>query len=266
MLRRSVLPMALFTFVTISAVAQTAVNDSSVAEAGLPASVASVPRPPSNEAYLTMPPTEALADTLQMRGRYLAAIHVYEQLPPIAAILNKMGIACEHMSMWDRARTDFEQSLKLNPRFAEAYNNLGTMAHSQGDLPHAEKLYRKSLKLQPGNANTLQNLGTLYYAKHKFKKGDAEYRKALAIDPNILERSASHGIPANSSVQSAIEVHYHMAATYAHAGSGKLAIDYLRKAVLEGFHDRNRLMRDKEFADLRTNDAFLRIVEDMQQN
>ena len=265
MLRRSVLPLALFPFVTIFAVAQTA-SDTSVTETGLSAAVASVPRPASNEAYLTLPPTEGLADTLQMRGRYLAAIHVYEQLPPTVAILNKLGIACEHMTMWDRARTNFEQALKLNPKFAEAYNNLGTMAHSQGDLPHAEKFYRKSLKLQPGNANTLQNLGTLYYAEHKFKKGDAEYRKALAIDPAVLERSAGHGIPANSSVQSASEVHYHLAATYAHAGSGKLAIDYLRKAVLEGFHDRNRLMRDKEFAELRTTDAFLRIVEDMQPN
>ncbi|SDF73167.1 tetratricopeptide repeat protein [Terriglobus roseus] len=214
----------------------------------------------------TLPPTEGLADTLAVRGRYLAAIHVYEQLQPTAVILNKMGIACEHMFMWDRARASFEDSIKLNPKYAEAYNNLGTLSHSQGDLARAEKMYRKSLKLKPNDPNTMQNLGTLYYAKRNFRKGDAEYRKALAIDPGILERSANRGIPANSKVQSASEIHYHLAATYAQAGSQKMALDYLRKAILEGFRDRNRLMHDKEFADMRTSDAFLAMVEDMQKN
>lgn len=214
----------------------------------------------------TKPPTEELADALQIRGRYLAAIQVYEQLPPTAQILNKMGISCEHMYMWDRARASFEGALKLNPKYAEAYNNLGTLAHSQGDLQRAEKMYRKSIKLKPNEANTHQNLGTLYYAKRNFRKGDGEYRKALALDPGILERSANRGIPANSKVQSASEIHYHLAGTYAQAGSQKLAMDYLRKAILEGFRDRNRLMHDKQFADLRTSDAFLTMVEDMQKD
>lgn len=261
MLRRFILP-ALLCSCYFCLHGQTA--DVSVAEANIPAATA--PKPSAADAYLTMPPSEVLADTLQVRGRYLAAMHVYEQLPPTAPILNKLGIACEHMIMWDRARTSFEAALKLNPKYAEAYNNLGTLAHGQGDLPRAEKMYRKSLKLQPDNANTLQNLGTLYYAEHKFKKGDVAYRKALEIDPAIMEKSANRGIPAASKAQGASEIHYHLAATYAHAGSSKMAIDYLRKAVLEGFHDRNRLMRDKEFAELRTSDAFLRIVEDMQQN
>ncbi|MEK6397422.1 MAG: hypothetical protein V4734_04990, partial [Terriglobus sp.] len=98
------------------------------------------------------------------------------------------------------------------------------------------------------------------------KKGDGEYRKALALDPFILERSANRGIPANSKVTSASEIHYHLAGTYAQAGSHKLAMDYLRKAILEGFRDRNRLMHDKQFADLRTSNAFLTMVEDMQHD
>lgn len=221
---------------------------------------------PAVDPSASLPPSEGLADTLAVRGRYLAAIHVYEQLPPTATILNKLGIACEHMFMWDRARTSFEGAIKLNPKYAEAYNNLGTLSHSQGDLPRAEKMYRKSLKLKPDDPNTLQNLGTLYYAKRNFRKGDAEYRKALAIDPGILERTANRGIPANSKVKSASEIHYHLAATYAQAGSQKMALDYLRKAIMEGFRDRNRLMHDKEFADMRTSDAFLQMVEDMQKN
>lgn len=213
-----------------------------------------------------LPPSEGIGDLMMARGRYLAAIRVFEQLPQTAIILNKTGIACEHMLMFDRARTSFEGALKINPSYAEAYNNLGTLAHSQGDLGRAEKMYRKSLKLKPRAANTMQNLGALYYAERKYKKGDDAYKKALAIDPEILEHSAHTGIPANSKANVASELHYHMAMTYAQAGSRAMALDYLRKAIGEGFNDRNRLLHDKEFADLRTTDVFLKMVDDLKKN
>jgi tetratricopeptide (TPR) repeat protein len=200
------------------------------------------------------------------RGRYLAAIHVYDQLPTTASVLNKTGVACEHMLMFERARTSFEAALKLDPKYAEAYNNMGTLAHSQGDLGRAEKMYKKALKLKPSAANTMQNLGALYYAQRKYKKGDAEYKRALAIDPGILEHSAHTGIPTTSKAEAASELHYHMAMTYAQAGSRAMALDYLRKAIGEGFSDRNRLLHDKEFADLRTTDVFLKMVDDLKKN
>jgi tetratricopeptide (TPR) repeat protein len=227
---------------------------------------ATAPTPGSTDSLLALPPTEGVADVLQARGRYLAAIHVYEQLKPTSYILNKLGIACEHMFMFDRARLSFEAALKMDPKYSEAYNNLGTLAHSQGDLRTAEKMYKKALKLKPGAANTMQNLGTLYYAQHKFKKGNEEYKKALAIDPEILERSARGGIQTSAKAQSASEIHYHLAMTYAQAGSRQLALDYLRKAIGEGFRDRNRMLHEKEFADLRTTDVFLKMVDDLKKD
>jgi tetratricopeptide (TPR) repeat protein len=221
---------------------------------------------PPTDPYLAMPPSENLADTLNARGRYLVAIRTYEALPPTAVIDNKLGIACLHMGMYDKARVNFEAALKLNPKYSEAYNNLGTLAHSQGDLGRAEKMYRKSLKLKPEAANTWQNLGTLYYAAHKFKKGDEAYKRALAIDPNVLEASMHRGILARSKTNSVSEIHYHLAMTYAQAGSKQLAIRYLQQAITEGFHDRSRLLHDKEFADLRTSETFLKIVDDLKNN
>lgn len=212
------------------------------------------------------PPSESLADTLSARGRYLLAIRTYDALPPTAIIENKLGVACEHMLMFERARTSFESAIKLDPRYAEAYNNLGTLAHSIGDLSRAEKMYKKSLKLKPDSASTLKNLGTLYYSEHKFKKGDQAYHRAILQDPQALERSNGRDIQTTAKAQSAGEVHYHMAMTYAMAGSNTLAIEYLRKAIGEGFRDRNRLLHEKEFADLRTQPVFLQIVDDLKKD
>lgn len=212
------------------------------------------------------PPSEALADTLSARGRYLLAIRTYEALPPNAVIDNKLAVACLHMLMFDRARTGFEAAIKLDPKYAEAYNNLGTLAHSQGDWPRAEKMYKKALKLKPESPSTLKNLGTLYYSEHKFKKGDQVYQRAIALDPDALERSSGHDIQTAAKAQSAGEVHYHMALTYAQARSFPLALQYLRKAIGEGFHDRNRLLHEKDFGDLRTSPVFLQIVDDLKKD
>ncbi len=212
------------------------------------------------------PPSEQLADTLSARGRYLLAIRTYDALTPTAVIYNKLGIACEHMLMFDRARASFEAALKLDPQYAEAYNNLGTLAHSLGDWGRAEKMYKKALKFKPDSPSTLKNLGTLYYAERKFKKGDQAYHRAITLDPQALERGSGHDIQTTAKAQSVGEVHYHMALTYAQAGSYPLALQYLRKAIGEGFHDRNRLLHEKDFADLRTQPVFLQMVDDLKKD
>jgi tetratricopeptide (TPR) repeat protein len=214
----------------------------------------------------TMPPSEGLADALNSHGRYLLAIKTYEALAPTAPIENKLGIACLHMMMYDKAKASFEAALKINPKYSEAYNNLGTLAHTQNDFRRAEKMYQKSLKLNERAANTWQNLGTLYYTEHKFKQGDRAYKQALAIDPHILEESSKRAIASQAKANSVSEIHYHLAMTYAQAGSKALALQYLRQAITEGFHDRNRLLHDKEFADLRTTEVFLKIVDDLKNN
>lgn len=212
------------------------------------------------------PPSEQLGDTLSARGRYLLAIRTFEQLPSTAPVENKLGVACLHMLMFDRARASFEAAIKLNPKYPEAYNNMGTLLHSQGDLSRAEKMYKKALKLKPESPSTLKNLGTLYYAERKFKKGDAAYHEALRLDPGVLERTNGHDIQANAKGQSAGEVHYHMALSYAQAGSYPMALQYLRKAISEGFHDRNRLLHEKDFGDLRTQPIFLQLVDDLKKD
>lgn len=234
-----------------------------------PAEVSPVSIPPTAVKAADAPlplPSEQLADTLSARGRYLLAIKTYEVLPPTAPIENKLGVACLHMLMFERARTSFDTAIKLDPKYPEAYNNMGTLAHSLGDLHRAEKMYKKALKLRPESPSTLKNLGTLYYAEQKFKKGDQAYHLALQLDPQALERNTGHDIQTTTKGQSAGEVHYHMALSYAQAGSYPMALTYLRKAIGEGFHDRNRLLHEKDFADLRLQPVFLQMVDDLKKD
>lgn len=229
-----------------------------------PALSAAVPAtPPATVAEPA--PTEALADSLSARGRYLAAIRVYEVLPRTAVISNKLGIACENMLMFDKAKLNFEQAIKEDPKYAEAYNNLGTISHSQGDLRRAEKMYLKSTKLKPGTANTWKNLGTLYYAQRRFKKGNEAYQRAVALDPHVLDRTTHGGIQAMTKGKGMGEVHYQLAITCAKTGNAKASIEYLRLAITEGFHDKTRLLHEKDFGELRTAPEFLALADDMKK-
>ena len=213
------------------------------------------------------PPSQVLADTLVARGRYLAAIRMYGQLTPVTAnIQNRMGVASERMLMFDQAQKCFEAALQLEPKMADAWNNLGTVMHSRGDLGKAEKFYRKAIKLKPNNADSFQNLGALYYSRLNYKKGDAMYREAIRLDPEVMERTAQHGLQTSGAGKNQAEMHFHQACTFAQGGKPKLAMDYLRRSIVEGFHDRNRLLHEASFADLRTSEPFLRMVDDLKSN
>ena len=55
-------------------------------------------------------------------------------------------------------------------------------------------------------------------------------------------------------------VNYELAKTYANAGMNDRALDYLRKALGEGFNDRKKLMNDPELASLRETPEFLQLL------
>lgn len=220
-----------------------------------------------HDADADAPRTEFQGDLFRDRGRYVAAIRAYEGAEPkTASLYNKLGIAYEHMRMNDPAREAFRKALQLNPSLPEVYNNLGTLAHSQGDRKKAEKFYQRSIKLNPASADAQKNLGTLYYAWGKYRKGEEAYRRARELDSTILARTSRASIDAPSDPKSIATLHYHLARTYALAGSDQIAIEYLRRAISEGFKDRRLLLTDQEFAGLWNEPAFRSLVDDLKLN
>ena len=47
---------------------------------------------------------------------------------------------------------DFSKTIKLNPNYAAAYNNLGVAYHKKGDFDKAIQNYSNVIKLQPDDA------------------------------------------------------------------------------------------------------------------
>jgi tetratricopeptide (TPR) repeat protein len=220
-----------------------------------------------SEVRQTDPPTqvqvspELQGDLLSARQRYLDAIAAYKQAPQDSAVVaNKIGVAYHHMFDVNDAQLYYERAIKLDPSYAQAVNNLGAIYHSRKDYKKAERYYRKAIKLDPKSPLFYSNLGTAYFFEGNTKKGAEAYAHAFALDPEVFEHTGASKIEELSSTKDLAQVNYQLAKTYAKAGMSQRALNYLRKALGEGFNDRKKLMNDPELASLRETPEFLHLL------
>jgi tetratricopeptide (TPR) repeat protein len=200
---------------------------------------------------------ETQGDLLMVRERYLAAIDAYKHAPQDSPVVwNKLGIAYQHMYALDFAKLQYEKAVSLDPKYAEAINNLGTIYYGQKNYHKAESCYRKALRYKPQTASFYSNLGTAYFADHKYKQGVEAYQHAFSIDPEVFIRESLERIAEMGPIEEQAKLNYTLAKIYAQAGNLKAALLYLRTALSEGFDDRKKLMADKEFASLRETQEF----------
>ena len=81
----------------------------------------------------------------------------------------------------------------VNPKYAEAINNLGTIYYAKRSFRRAVSQYNKALKLTPNSASIYSNLGTAQFARRKYKEASEAYQKALSLDPEVFEHRAAYG-------------------------------------------------------------------------
>jgi tetratricopeptide (TPR) repeat protein len=223
-----------------------------------PSSSATDVATPSPTAALT---PEIEGDLLMVHRSYAAAIDAYQRENQRTAVLwNKIGVAYHHMFALETARKYYQQALAMNPSYPDALNNLAAVYHGQHEYKQAERTYKQALKLAPTSAITYCNLGTSYFADEKYKAGMEAYGKALAINPNIFDPGQTQIVQETSSRRQLVAVNYYLAKTYATAGKMQESLTYLRKALQAGFKDRKQLMKDKEFAALRSTPEFHQLM------
>lgn len=225
---------------------------------------------------ITVPPTpptpspnatpEEIGDSYQARQRYQLAIAAYSKDPhPTAAMWNKMGIAYQMMFNLKAATHCYQESLHLDSKNPMVYNNLATVYDTQKEYSKAERTYRKALKIKPNSPLILKNLGTNQLVQHKYEKGWKAYEKALRLDPLIFQGRDSPTVSNPTSVKERGAMNYFMARGCVRMGQTECAIEYLRKAINEGYTTIKKLNEDADFASLRDNPAFKQLAAEQQQ-
>ena len=205
---------------------------------------------------------ETRGDIFMARKMYREAIDVFrEDKSKNPVISNKIGIAYHQMQQLDNARKYYEQAIRFKPDYAEAINNLGTVYYAKKSFGRSIRYYQKALKYAPNSASIYSNLGTAYFARKKYKEAMETYQTALKLDPNVFENHGSYGVLLEErNVEERAKFHFHMAKLYAQAGRNDLALQYLRKALEEGFKDKKKIEEDPDFQAMRDLPEFKELL------
>jgi len=83
------------------------------------------------------------------------------------------------------AKKYYEQCVKIYPKYAAAWNNLGFINRYFGNLDKAEEAYLKAYKYTPNNIINIFNLAVFYQSQNNIEEAKKFYKKALCLDPDV---------------------------------------------------------------------------------
>lgn len=227
--------------------------------------VAQIPPAAPHIAAVDLPP-ETLGDLAMAHQEYLRAIDAYSQVPDkTAEVWNKLGMAYHHLFAMDEARRDYERALRLHPDYAEVLNNLGAIYYAKKSYKKAIHYYRKAISIDPRSAPIYSNLGTAWFARGKTEAGIEAYRTAFALDPTVFATNSALLVNEGLDAHDRALQDFCLAKLFAASGRNEEAIDFLRKALDEGFSDRRKILADETLASLRATPEFARLMIEQQK-
>ncbi len=87
----------------------------------------------------------------------------------------------------DEATSLLERAVALEPRFHEAWLNLGTLLADRVRFGEAERALREAVRLHFGSANAAFNLAILLHKMGRIDEALAEIDRCLALAPDMIE-------------------------------------------------------------------------------
>jgi tetratricopeptide (TPR) repeat protein len=233
--------------------------------------------PASNAQLSGIPDGSAPASTLEEQGdelradkRFLDAIDFYTvalKKQPSAILWNKVGMSYLLLQRPDQAAKAFDKAIKIDKRAPEGYNNRGYVDQMRRNYDKAIKYYEKAIKIRPDDAVFHYNLASSYFGKHDYAQAAQEYKAAFVIDPNIFIRVSKIGVMAQAtSPEDRAAFSFMVAKMYAQAGDVDRSLEYLRKAMEDGYKDINKVYTEHEFASLRTDKRFEELMAQRPQS
>jgi tetratricopeptide (TPR) repeat protein len=111
------------------------------------------------------------------------------------------------------ALAQYVAARQLNPRFAEAYINMGIIQAKQGNQAEALQNFTTALSLKPGSPTVHYNIAVALQAQRRLEEAIPHYREALRLDPDN------------------VGAHYNLAVAFMDLGRWDEAIRHFTEAV-----------------------------------
>jgi tetratricopeptide (TPR) repeat protein len=101
--------------------------------------------------------------------------------------LNRAVILSDHLERGEEAQRELETAIRLNPRFAVAWLNLGNLFEDWGEPLRARGAYEQALRIEPGNGRALARLTAIDIFQGRASEAPARLRGALGQPGNSTE-------------------------------------------------------------------------------
>lgn len=156
-----------------------------------------------------------LANLAFRQGEFRRAISLYRnevRRNPDARAYNYMGRAYEELGVTDSARWAYEQSIRQDSSFAEAYMRIGQLLDADGRTAEALEYSRRGLSLDSSNLDYRYLVGSQLYRSGRLEEAIPHLRRTAE------ERPGHHG------------AHYNLGQALLRAGREEEAEAYLSEA------------------------------------
>ncbi len=94
-----------------------------------------------------------------------------------------LGVLYAKKKDFEKAKEYFIKTLKENPKYAGAFNNLGNIAFVQGDEIKGREFFYNAVRFEPDNVEYLLNLAYADFKANNLSSAMDSVEKALSIDP-----------------------------------------------------------------------------------
>lgn len=196
-----------------------------------------------------------------------------------AVELNKVGAQLFEQGKPDAAIVEFQKAIRLDAKYFPARLNLAYAYEKLNRIEDAIDAYREAINAQPQSFFAHNNLGVLYDKQGQYDSAIAEFEAALQIEPDnstarknldsarnnksTAEQRQNEVLRAEKEAQakpSDPQASYKLARLYAHYGNKDAALQWLAKAIKQGYKDLAYLRADAAFRGLREERAFEQLL------
>ncbi len=139
-----------------------------------------------------------LGNALVNAGKVGEAVAHFEQAvridPDYYDAYTDLGVALARMGRIEEAIQRYEQVLQIKPDFVEAHTDLGIALTQLGRIEEAIAQYEQALRINPDSAEAHTDLGVALAQTGKIEEAVAQYNQALQINPDYADAHTHLGL------------------------------------------------------------------------
>jgi tetratricopeptide (TPR) repeat protein len=161
--------------------------------------------------------------------------------------LYSTGLSFLWVEDYKKALPYFEEAIKKNPRYAEAYFQIGYCNYQRGRYTEAVEAFKQAIRIKPDDAKAHYNLGRAYSELGRYNEAIEAYKAAIRIKPDDAEAHYNLGVvyykpgrytEAIEAFKQAIRIkpdyakaHYNLGVAYGKLGRYNEAIEAYKQAI-----------------------------------